>query len=194
MYRDKTLIPTEALRLAALGTLAQGPARYSALSRDVRGFAARIAGPTLDILGSSIELLRHEGLVETPTSGVPTSGVPTGGAPDGETDADDPMLTLTERGRDALTNLMAANVRSPTDGVSKLVLALKLRFLHLLSPAEQQEQVALIIEMSEQERARLTDLAAQHRGADGLLGSWLDHELAQVDARIDWLDQIKPTT
>lgn len=189
MYRDKTLIPTEALRLAALGTLAQGPVRYSALSRDVRGFAARIAGPTLDILGASIELLRHEGLVETPTGGAPT-----GGAPDGETDADDPILVLTERGRDALTNLMAANVRSPTDGVSKLVLALKLRFLHLLSPAEQQEQVALIIEMSEQERARLTDLAAHHRGTDGLLGSWLDHELAQVDARIDWLDQIKPTT
>ncbi len=183
MYRDKTLIPAEALRLAALGTLAQGPVRYGELSRSVRGFAARVAGPTLDILGSSIELLRHEGLVETPT----------GGARVGETDADDPMLVLTGRGRDALSNLMTANVRSPTDGVSKLVLALKMRFLHLLSPAEQHGQVALIIEMSEQERARLTDLAAQHRGEDGLLGKWLDHELAQVDARIDWLDQIKPS-
>lgn len=181
MYRDKTLIPTEALRLAALGTLAQQPARYSELSRDVRGFAARIAGPTLDILGSSIELLRHEGLVETPDD----DG-------DGAADGDDPMLVLTARGRDALSNLMMANVRSPTDGVSKLVLALKLRFLHVLNPAQQQEQVALIIEMSEQERTRLRDLAARHRGEDGLLGSWLAHELAQVDARIDWLEHLKP--
>ena len=107
-------------------------------------------------------------------------------------DGDDPMLVLTARGRDALSNLMMANVRSPTDGVSKLVLALKLRFLHVLNAAQQREQVALIIEMSEQERARLTDLSARHSGEDGLLGRWLAHELAQVDARIDWLEQIKP--
>ena len=33
MYRDNTLIPTEAIRLAALGTLAMRPMRYGDLAR-----------------------------------------------------------------------------------------------------------------------------------------------------------------
>ncbi len=172
MYRDKTLIPTEAIRLAALGALAAEPVRYSDVAREVRGFAARIAGPSLDILGSSIELLRHEGLVAARDEG------------------DDPELELTPQGRAALTTLLTANVRSPTDGVSKLVVALKLRFLHLLPAAHQREQIAVIVEMSEQERARLADLAQQHRGDAGLLGSWLAHELAQIDGRIAWLNEV----
>lgn len=172
MYRDKTLIPTEAIRLAALGALAAEPARYSDVAREVRGFASRIAGPSLDILGSSIELLRHERLVAACEEG------------------EDPKLELTERGRVALETLLAANVRSPTDGVSKLVLALKLRFLHLLAPAQQREQIAVIVEMSEQERARLADLATQHGSDDGLLGSWLAHELTQIDGRIAWLNEV----
>ena len=172
MYRDKTLIPAEAIRLAALGTLALAPARYSDVAREVRGFAARIAGPSLDILGSSLELLRHEGLVAAEDGG------------------EDPRLELTAKGREALETLLTANVRSPTDGVSKLVLALKLRFLHLLPAAAQREQIAVIVEMSEQERARLADLAGQLGDNDGLLGSWLAHELAQVDGRIAWLNEV----
>jgi len=62
MYRDKSLIPTEAIRLIALGTLAGGPAAYADLALGVRHFASRIMGPSLDMLGPSIELLRHEGL------------------------------------------------------------------------------------------------------------------------------------
>ena len=64
MYRDNTLIPTEAIRLAALGTLEAGPRHYADLAREVRGFASRFTGPSLDILGSSLELLRCERLVE----------------------------------------------------------------------------------------------------------------------------------
>ena len=42
MYRDKTLIPTEAIRMLALRILAQEPRRYGALAAEVRHFAARI--------------------------------------------------------------------------------------------------------------------------------------------------------
>ena len=63
MYRDNSLIPKEAIRLAALGTLARGPMSYADLSREVRQFAARIVGPSLDLLGTSIELLKFEGLI-----------------------------------------------------------------------------------------------------------------------------------
>ncbi len=69
MYRDNTLIPTEAIRLAALGILEAGPRRYAELAREVRDFASRFTGPSLDLMGSSLELLRYEGLVD-PVDGV----------------------------------------------------------------------------------------------------------------------------
>ncbi|MBT3401595.1 MAG: hypothetical protein HN420_16590, partial [Rhodospirillaceae bacterium] len=70
MYRDKTLIPTEALRLCMLGTLAIQPHTYAELAREVRAFASRIVGPSLDVMGLSIEVLRAEGLVQ-PVMGQP---------------------------------------------------------------------------------------------------------------------------
>ena len=62
MYRDNTLIPTEAIRLAALGSLAEGDKQYAELASEIRYFVARITGPSLDLLGSSLELLHYEGL------------------------------------------------------------------------------------------------------------------------------------
>ena len=168
MYRDNTLIPTEAIRLAALGRLASGPCRYADLAREVRAFTSRITGPSLDLLGSSLELLRYEGLVE----------------PDG-TEAG--SIRLTEAGRAALLELLRANVRSPVDAVSKLILALKLRYLHLLPAEEQRAQIAQVVEASETERARLAELQARHAGEPGHLLAFLAHDLAQVDARIAWL-------
>ncbi len=122
MYRDKTLIPTEAVRLCALGILADGPTRYADLAREVRHFAGRIVGPSLDILGPSLELLRYEGLAETEN--------------EVEGDGAEALLSITEAGRTELKTLLTSNVRAPIDDVNKLVVALKFRFLHLLAPAE----------------------------------------------------------
>ncbi len=177
MYRDKTLLPAEAIRMAALGALAQRPHSYGALAREVRAFASRIAGPSLDILGSSIELLRFEGLV------APAEG-------DTGTDAE---LEITEAGLAALRDLLRSNLRSPTDGVSKLIFALKLRFLHLLSVADQRDQIDLMVEMSEAELARLRDLAARHESEPGYLGDWLELDIGQVEGRIAWLRELSPT-
>ena len=57
MYRDNTLIPTEAIRLAALGQLVESDRPYSELAREVRQFVSLIVGPSLDMLGPSLELL-----------------------------------------------------------------------------------------------------------------------------------------
>ncbi len=176
MYRDKTLLPTEAIRLAALGTLEMQPMRFSALARDVRAFASRIAGPSLDILGNSLELLRLEGLV----------------APvDDDGDQADPVVAITAAGKAALVGLLCANVRGPVDGVSKLILALKLRFLHLLNAADRQAQLELIQEASEAELQRLHDLRQRHGEEPGLLCAWLDLELEQVEGRIAWLASLQ---
>ncbi|MSO70408.1 MAG: hypothetical protein EXQ88_00070 [Alphaproteobacteria bacterium] len=172
MYRDNTLIPTEAIRLAALGQLAGAPTTLAELARAVRAFAARITGPSLDLLGSSLELLRYEGLVE-----------PAPGTTDGS-------VRLTEAGHAALLDLLRANVRSPVDAVSKLILALKLRYLHLLPVAEQRHQLAFMVEASQTERARINELATRHAHEPGHLLAFLAHDLAQVEARIVWLEAL----
>ena len=63
MYADHSLTPKEAARLCALGTLADGVLTYDELASSVRYFMDRVQGPTLDVMGSSIELLKYEGLV-----------------------------------------------------------------------------------------------------------------------------------
>ena len=70
MNRDNSLIPSEAVRLAALGSLWQGPKRYAELATEVRHFTGRIVGPSLELLGPSLEVLRLEGLIDAePGSG-----------------------------------------------------------------------------------------------------------------------------
>jgi hypothetical protein len=174
MFRDDTLIPTEAVRLCALGALMMGERRYAALAGDVRHFTGRIVGPSLELLGTSLELLRYEGLVA---------------AADGP--GDDPLLRITDRGRTAFHTLMASHIRATSNDVSKLVVALKLRFMHLLDATAQREQTELLVEMCETELARLTDLRASHDGDNGFLLSWLDQDIAQVQAKLTWFRDLQ---
>lgn len=177
MYRDKTLIPTEALRLCMLGTLAIKPHTYADLAREVRVFASRIVGPSLDLMGLSIEVLRADGLVR------PVMEL---------ADPADEILELTDDGRAELRALMVTNLRSPVDGNSQLVFALKLRFLHLLSDVDAQDQIERMREISQTEHARLVDLKQRYGDEPGEFDAWLDLELAQVEDRLDWLATVKP--
>lgn len=170
MFRDHSLVPAEAVRLAALGLLAEAPRRYADLAAEVRFLTSRIAGPSPELMGPSLELLRYEGLA------APADGA---GA--------DPELTLTSSGRNALEDLLRANLRAPATELGKLGLALKLRFLDQLPAADQSRQIAHVIAACESERARLTDLRTRHGAAAGLFRDWLDHDIAQIEARIEWL-------
>ncbi|MGH7125145.1 MAG: hypothetical protein ACREFI_12285 [Stellaceae bacterium] len=169
MFRDHSLVPAEATRLAALGLLAEAPRRYADLAAEVRFLTNRIVGPSPELMGTSLELLRYEGLV------APASG------------AENSELVLTAGGRSALESLLRANLRAPSTDLGKLGLALKLRFLDQLPAAEQSQQIGLVVAACESELARLTDLRARHGTAAGLFGDWLDHDIAQIEARIVWL-------
>jgi DNA-binding PadR family transcriptional regulator len=173
LYQDNSLLPREAVRLAALGILADSPKTYAALAAEVRNFASRIAGPSLDLMGTSIELLRHEGLID------PTDET--------EIAINDAVFNLTEAGRCELTRLLQAQVRAPLSDVSKLIVALKFRFMHLLPLADRKIQLAMMIEGCETELARYLDLRAQHHGEAGDLIEWLDQEIASIETRLDWL-------
>ena len=172
MYQDKTLLPREVIRLAALGTLASRGMSYAELANEVRHFVSRIAGPSLDLMGTSIELLRYEGLVSPLDMSSIVEGTP---------------LEITDAGRAELHELLCSAVRAPLNDVNKLVLALKIRFLHLLDGDDQRGQVEMMIEACETELARLVDLRRRHEGAEGHLNEWLDHDIELVGRRHDWL-------
>ena len=176
MYSDNSLLPRETVRLAALGALTAGEMRYGALAGDVRHFISRLAGPSLELMGSSIELLRHEGLVEPADEG-----------------SDDPLLRITEAGRAELRALLSTAVRPPFNDLNKLVLALKMRFLHLLDPAAQRDQADLLIEACQTELARLIDLRGAHQDEHGHLIDWLDHDMGLVESRLAWLEDLRAT-
>ena len=175
MYRDNTLIPTEAIRLAALGSLVEGDTGYAALASEIRYFVAHIAGPSLDLLGTSLELLGYEGLAES-LDGVAMEG--------------DAILRVTDAGRAAFRTLMISNVRAPVGDVGKLIVALKLRFLNLLAAEDRGDQTDMLIEMCELERARLTEM--RRRYTDGLLANWLDLDIAQLEERLAWFRHEMP--
>ncbi len=171
MYRDNTLIPSEAIRLLALGILATRPASYAELAGSVRDFSGHVVGPSLDLIGSPIELLKVEGLVE---------------ASESEDDPDAAQLRITDAGREELARLLSTNVRAAVTDINKLILAVKLRFLHLLPRDQQRLQVVMLTEMCERELLRLTELRAKHHDEAGYFMSWLDHDIAEVSERHGW--------
>lgn len=175
MYRDNTLIPSEAIRLLALGILADGARAYAQLAGEVRHFTGHIAGPSLDLVAPPIELLKVEGLIHAEPGETPESEA----------------LTITEAGREELQRLLSANLRAPINDINKLILALKLRFLHLLPQDQQALQVELLIEMSERELARLTELRGRHADDSGHLVAWLDHDIAAVTERLNWFRELE---
>src|SRR5262249_44504277 len=85
-----------------------------------------------------------------------------------------------------LHRLLKAALRGPIGEVNKLIIALKLRFLDQLEREERMLQVEMLAETFEQELARLQDLKSHLGPANGYLGDWLAHDLAQVGERIAW--------
>ena len=115
MYADHTLTPKEAIRLCALGSLALAPMRYGDLAISIRHFISRVIGPTPEIMGHSLELLKYEGLVETIEGSGETA-----------------LLRITDDGGHEMRALLTANVRPSNTELNTLITALKFRFLHLL--------------------------------------------------------------
>ena len=174
MFADNTLTPKEAVRVCALGSVATAPQRYSLLAAAVRHFCDRVMGPSLDLMGASIELLRYEGLVA---------------AIEGEGMEDDALLSITDAGRRELHTLLTARLR-PSSDLTKLVVALKVRFLHLLPPADRLGQIDLMIDVADSELARLEDLRDAAADESAAFRLWLDQEIDQSRRRLAWLGRL----
>lgn len=170
MYADNTLTPKEATRLCALGILASDNASYAELASNVRHFITHVMGPSLDVLGMSIELLKHEGLVK------PISG-----------EGDEAILEITEDGREELQTLLKANIKAAENDLNKLVIALKFRFLGHLNTDDQRSQMEMLGSMVENELARLEELRVHHADDADHLIDWLDREITELVSRHDWI-------
>ena len=173
MYTDNTLTPKEAIRLCALGILSGGAIRYSDLANEVRHFVGHLVGPSIEVLSPSIELLKYEGLV-TPLKGTGME--------------DDASLQITAKGKTELHALLTASLRSGAAELNKLIIALKFKFLHLLTKPEQQDQAELLIDVYESALARLINLRQSHEDSAGYLTSWLDHDIKTIESRLEWLN------
>jgi hypothetical protein len=180
MYRDNTLIPSEAVRLLALGILATRECPYGELAHEVRHFVGHVVGPSLDLVGAPIEVLKIEGLIEEAETQSAEPGSEAG-----------PALRVTEAGRAELVRLMTSSVRAPVSDINKLIITLKMRFLHLLEPAERRLQAEIMIEMCERQLVRLTELRGHHQAAPGHLPGWLDHEIDQTRERLEWFRNLQ---
>jgi len=169
VFRDQPLIPAEAIKLAALGFLADGARRYGDLAAQIRQFTGRIAAPSLDLMGTSLEALIVEGLAA---------------ASEGKGMADNARLGLTSMGRTALTSLLQARLKGPLGDFTRLALLLKLRFLHHLAPAEREAQIAHIAEIIEDEINRLNELCKSDAGAPQPYLDWLEADIAQLQGKL----------
>src|SRR3546814_10850787 len=106
-------------------------------------------GPALVLGGAPLGVLKVEGLGEN-----------RGGSPDerkgDDPESDDQELTVTAEGRAELRRLLSANVRPQVSDLNKLVIALKIRFLHLMEPVDQRVQAELL--RSEEHTSELQSL------------------------------------
>jgi DNA-binding PadR family transcriptional regulator len=173
MYKDNSLMPAEAVRLAALGLLWRQERPYAELAAEIRHFTGRIVGPSLELLGPSLELLKVEGLIASADETQPR---------------EDQVMALTEAGRAELHRLMNASLRGPLGEINKLIIALKLHFFAVLTPVERRQQCDLLVRACDKELLRLDDLKARLGDvADSeILLSWLDQEIGEIEGRRSW--------
>ncbi len=173
MQRDRTLMPAEALRLAALGVLAGNVSMpYAALATEVRLFTASYGGSPVDVMSSSIELLRFEGLIEVVEKAQ---------------DPGDAIVALTGKGREELKRLLQAPVKA-SGAYAKLLTALKMCFLHLLTDDGRALQFDLLADALEGELARLIDLRGRLSGEHPDFLAWLDRDIDRVKAELAWFE------
>lgn len=164
---DPSLLPSRALRLAALGALAQCDRDYASLVQEIHELTLAIVGPSPDAFGSSLELLRYEGWI---TGGEEGHG----------------MVSITPEGLTEFVQLLTTRLRKPSGEFNRLWLALKLRFMPQLPVDAQAVELDRMITLFETEIDRLSALRRSAMTSDGHIGAWIDFEIAENGARLAW--------
>src|SRR3546814_12668313 len=139
---------------------------YAELAGEVLHFTGRIMGPSLELVGAPLEVLKVEGLVANRSNASKPGTGNEGDDPESDDpESDDRELTVTPEGLAELRRLLSANVRPQISDLNKLTVALKMRFLHLMAPAERRVQAELLPALCERELARLPHTRPYHARA-----------------------------
>ncbi len=77
-------------------------------------------------------------------------------------------------------------MRAPLTDLTKLVIALKLRFFDQMDAAERRAQLDMLIDLTTSEIARLNDLRADYTKVGNPLGDWLAQDIQQAEQRLAW--------
>ena len=160
--------------MAALGALIERARSYDDIANEVRSFISRIVGPSLELMGTSIELLKLEGLIETVND---------------NDKGDSSLLQLSPAGLQELKEYLRSNLKSGGSELNKLVIALKLRFIDILDDDERRDQLLAIRDMYHNEKRRLEDLKNQTTWLTGFLLESIELDLFLVNKKIEWCDQ-----
>ena len=160
--------------MAALGALIERERSYDDIANEVRSFISRIVGPSLELMGTSIELLKVEGLIE---------------AVNDNDEGDTSLLRLSPAGLQELKEYLRSNLKSGGSELNKLVIALKLRFIDILNDDERRDQFLAIRDIYHNEKRRLEDLKKQTAWLTGFLLESIELDLSVVNKRIEWCDQ-----
>ena len=160
--------------MAALGALIERARSYGDIANEVRSFISRIVGPSLELMGTSIELLKLEGLIETVND---------------NDKGDSSLLQLSPTGLQELKEYLRSNLKSGGSELNKLVIALKLRFIDILDDDERRDQLLAIRDMYHNEKRRLEDLKNQTTWLTGFLLESIELDLFLVNKKIEWCDQ-----
>jgi len=164
---DPSLLPSRAMRLAALGALALRDRDYASLVQEIHELALAVVGPTPDAFGSSLELLRYEGLISGGEEGHGT-------------------VAITPEGLTEFVRLLTTRLRKPSGEFNRLWLALKLRFLSQLPADAQAVELSRMCTLFEHEIERLSELRRHQLTREGHIGAWIDFEIAENGARLAW--------
>ncbi|MFK7866304.1 MAG: hypothetical protein AB8B77_02570 [Alphaproteobacteria bacterium] len=179
MYEDHSLQPSEAVKLLALGLLMEGYGNYGEIAQEIRQFTTKIVGPSLDLLGSSLEILKLEGLADI-------SG-------DKSVDAAARHITITDQGKSLFKALMGSDLRVPLNDVNRLVLLIKLRFMPYLDQEMLLDQLDLYRELIQKEMAWGRALSNKNQaGNQGskFLQNWLQLEQDSWQAKLTYIESL----
>ncbi len=166
-----TTTPKEATQLAILGVVARAPALGTEIVSLVKHVVGRAWQPTSDVIAVNLEELRSRRLVEQADPG---------------RDWDTTRYAITAEGRRVLQDLLQAPLPASTVGLDAAAVALKVCFLDLLSPGEQAEQVADLLERYEAEIRHFRDAVARCACDWAYVPGWIGLEVARLTAERDW--------
>lgn len=162
---------SDVIDLAILGVLSEGPTSAATLTRVVRQIGVPRLAPTREVVESRIERLLSNGRIE------------------GTLDAAGELL-LTERGCDAVAQLIRSAGPSPAEALGAVCQTLRVCLLDLVAPEVRRGIVDDMIHAHHRERDRALRALAGCPCRCRFVERCLARDVERWEAEIDWLEAI----